>query len=566
MTSFENIGVQENIILGLTKLGFEAPTPVQASVIPRMLQKHGDMISLAQTGTGKTAAFGIPLLQLTDTRSKETQSLVLCPTRELCIQVAKDMQAYAEYMPAVKIIAVYGGTSIDQQIQTIKRGVHVIVATPGRLNDLLRRGKVNLTNISSLVLDEADEMLQMGFIDELDAILAQTPASKNTLLFSATMSKAVSLIAGNYMKNPEEVTIGERNSGTENVHHQYYMAKAKDRYPVLKRIVDFNPDMYAIVFCRTRQETKDIADNLIQDGYAADALHGDLSQGQRDHVMKKFRNKSMQILVATDVAARGLDVNDLTHVINYNLPDDTANYTHRSGRTGRAGKKGVSVAIIHSRETFKIKDIERRLSRKFECGRIPTGNEICKKQLLGLAENILQHDVDQHNIHSFFGEMEQKLASLDREELIKRLLSMELNRLLEYYQHAPDLNVAEEKQRKTKSSVSGKRFENDSFACFTLNVGKKDGLLPQRILGKINDVPGAQRIRVGKIEILKNTATLEADSKYITQVLNAFQHLMINGKPVSIKVAEKHPGDKFFDRGNKRKSSKRPAPKNYQRA
>ncbi len=567
MTSFEEIGVQENVILGLEKLGFETPTPVQESVIPRMLEKRGDMISLAQTGTGKTAAFGIPLIQLLNTQSKETQALVLCPTRELCIQVAKDVQAYAKYIPAVRVEAVYGGTSIEQQIRALKRGVHIVVATPGRLNDLLRRRKVDLSNIFSAVLDEADEMLQMGFLDDLNAILSQTPKEKSTLLFSATMSKPVALIARKYMKDPEEITIGQRNRGTENVQHQYCMAKVRDRYPALKRIVDFNSDIYGIIFCRTRQETKDIADKLIQDGYAADALHGDLSQAQRDQVMKRFRKKSLQILVATDVAARGLDVNDLTHVINYNLPDDAANYTHRSGRTGRAGKQGISMAIIQPRETFKIKDIERRLGRKFECIQIPSGDEICQKQLFGLAENISAHQVDYAKINPFFEEIEQKFASLDRDDLIKRLLSLELNRLLEYYQYAPDLNTTAEKSRKTQKTIPGKRISNQKFTRFFLNVGKNDGIIPQRLLGELNDVPGTPRIRVGRIEIMKSSATLEADSRYVPQVLNAFQHLMINGKPVSIKVAAgKQQEDKISEKGYKRKKTRKSAPKNYRRA
>lgn len=560
MTSFQSIGVQKNIILGLEKLGFSEPTPVQAGVIPRMLQRDGDMIGLAQTGTGKTAAFGIPLLQLTDPRRRETQALVLCPTRELCIQVAGDMQTYGEYLPEIKITAVYGGANIERQIQTVARGAHIIVATPGRLNDLLRRGKVDLSRISSLVLDEADEMLQMGFLEELDSILARTPEEKNTLLFSATMSKAVSLVAGNYMKNPEEITIGRRNGGTENVQHIYYMAKARDRYPALKRIVDFNSEMYAIVFCRTRQETNDIAENLIQDGYRADALHGDLSQAQRDQVMRKFHSKSIRILVATDVAARGLDVTDLSHVINYNLPDDVANYTHRSGRTGRAGKKGVSIAIIHSRETFRIREIEKRIGRQFEVGRIPTGEEICRKQLQKVVGGILEHSVPSHQLPAYVKEVESSLMSLSHEDLIRRIVSMELERLLGYYSQAPDLNLSGPEERKGKAGKSAfeKRNDQGGFARFSLNVGKKDGLLPQRILGEINDAQeGDRRIRVGRIEIMKSSATLEADSRYIPQVLAAFQHLMINGKPVTIKVSKQQGPWKKDDRFEGRRKFKK---------
>lgn len=559
MTQFIDIGIREDILKGLEALGFDSPTPVQEQVIPLMLKKQVDLVSLAQTGTGKTAAFGVPLVQLTDALSKKTQALVLCPTRELCIQVTRDVTAFAKYVAGVKVLAVYGGASIDKQINALRKGVQIIVATPGRLNDLIRRKKVDISAINSVVLDEADEMLQMGFQDELNAILAQTPEDKNILLFSATMSKEVTSIASKYMTDPQEITIGERNAGTENVRHLYYMVQAKDRYQALKRIADINPDIYSIIFCRTRQETKDIADKLIEDGYNADALHGELSQGQRDHVMNKFRRKNLQMLVATDVAARGLDVNDLTHVINYNLPDDISNYTHRSGRTGRAGKTGTSIAIIHMRELYRIRDIEKKLKRKFEKGRIPSGQEICEKQLLSLINTMKQVDIEHEQIDPFLPAIVETLASLDREELIKRFVSVEFKRFLEYYRNAPDLNVAEGKKRgefkRGKEGKSGRQFQGQKFTRFFLNVGKKDGVYPQRLIGEINEANGNSRIKIGKIEIMNDSAFLEADSKYIPQIMGAFQHLRINGKPVSIEVARR----RAKHRGDSRRKGQRPS-------
>lgn len=544
MTQFIDLGIRDDILKGIEALSFNVPTSVQEKVIPLMLEKQVDMVSLAQTGTGKTAAFGIPFVQLVNAANKQTQALVLCPTRELCIQVSKDISALAKYVAGVHVLAVYGGASIDKQIYALRKGVQIIVATPGRLNDLIRRQKVDISAIRSIVLDEADEMLQMGFQDELNAILAQTPDDKNTWLFSATMSREVTAIAAKYMTDPVEITIGQRNAGTENVRHLYYIVQAKDRYLALKRIADINPDIYSIVFCRTRKETKEIADKLIDDGYSADALHGDLSQGQRDHVMNKFRRKNLQMLVATDVAARGLDVTDLTHVINYNLPDDTAYYTHRSGRTGRAGKKGTSIAIIHMREQYKIKEIERKLKRKFEKGRIPSGHEICEKQLFSMIETMKQVDIEHGQIEPFLSAILETFASLDREELIKRFVSIEFNRFLAYYQNAPDLNVAERKMgREFSYSKEGqfgrKSYQPNNFTRFFLNVGKNDGVHPKRLIGEINEAGGKSRIKIGKIEILNDSAFLEADSKYIPQIIGAFQHLMINGKPVSIKVADK---------------------------
>lgn len=542
MTSFAEIGIHEEILRGLTDLGFTEPTAVQAQIIPALLAKQADMVGLAQTGTGKTAAFGIPLIQWIDVPRKQTQALVLCPTRELCVQVARDLTAYAKYLPGITTLAVYGGASIEQQIKALRHGVQIVVATPGRLHDLIRRGKVNISAIRTVVLDEADEMLQMGFQDELNAILAETPASKNTLLFSATMSREVMAIAGKYMTKPLEITVGQRNAGAENVRHIYYMVQARDRYAALKRIVDGAGDIYSIIFCRTRQETQEVADKLTEDGYNADALHGDLSQVQRDQVMNKFRRRNLQLLVATDVAARGLDVNDLTHVINYNLPDEPSHYTHRSGRTGRAGKAGISIAIVHMRETHRIKEIEAKLKKKFQRGLLPSGREICEKKLDSLIDVMKQVDINHEQIGPFLPAVMEKLASLDREELIKRFVSVEFNRFLEYYRNAPDLNSStpEKSHAPGKGQTErGKPFKQSGsgkFTRFILNVGKKDGVNPGRLIGEINDATSNRSIRIGRIELMDRATLLEVDSRFTPQILGAFQNLMIGGRPVTIKV------------------------------
>ncbi len=489
MSTFAELGVSREILQALTDQGFTAPTPIQAEIIPLVLQKPTDVIGLAQTGTGKTAAFGIPIMQLADPGQRRPQALILCPTRELCVQVTRDLMALARHLPQLQVTAVYGGAPIEPQIKALRQGSQVVVATPGRLNDHLRRHSVDLSTIRRVVLDEADEMLNMGFKEELNSILATTPSEKNTLLFSATMSREVSNIAANYMRNPVEITVGRKNVGAENVRHLYYMVQAKDRYLALKRIADLNPDIYAIIFCRTRQETKDIAEKLITDGYNADALHGELSQAQRDQVMNKFRGKGLQMLVATDVAARGLDVSDLTHVINYNLPDDPASYTHRSGRTGRAGKTGISIAIINLREMFKIREIERKLQRQFEAGKIPTGQEICERQLLNLIDTVNRVQVDRARIEPFLPAVYEKLADLDREELIKRFVSLEFNRFLEYYRNAPDLNVAaarghEERERPGKYQRPGDRNSRQQRSTGRTSSERPAWQKPQASFGK----------------------------------------------------------------------------------
>jgi len=552
MTTFAELGIRPDIISGLDALGFSVPTPVQEQIIPLLLSKPVDIVALAQTGTGKTAAFGIPLVQGCQPDQRQTQALVLCPTRELCMQVARDLTAFAVNLPGIRVRAVYGGASIENQVRALRQGAQIIVATPGRLHDLMRRGEIDLSAIRTLVLDEADEMLQMGFQDELNAILAQTPAGKNTLLFSATMAGAVAAIAGKYMKNPREITVGTRNAGAENIRHIYYMVQAKDRYLALRRLVDSNPGMYSIIFCRTRQEVNDVAGRLMQDGYNADALHGDLSQSQRDYVMQRFRNRALQLLVATDVAARGLDVTDLSHVINYNLPDDIANYTHRSGRTGRAGKTGISVAIIHLREHFRIRDIESRLKRKFEHGRIPSGQEVCEKQLLHKIDLMRKVTVDHDRIEPFLAAINASLADLDRDELIRRFVSLEFNRFLNDYKNAPDLNVAERPRGERDSATrrdgradrpGGGGFAGDAgervrFSRLFFNIGQKDGLFPKRLIGQVNDATGQAGFKIGRIEILENSAMLEADSRFAHKIVEALQGLKINGKDVSVKVVE----------------------------
>jgi len=547
MSSFAELGIRPEIIAALTDLGFTAPTPIQEQIIPVILKNPRDIVGLAQTGTGKTAAFGIPTVQLCLADNRATQALILCPTRELCMQVARDLNAFAGHLPGLMVCAVYGGAGIEGQIRALRRGAQVIVATPGRLNDLLRRREVDLAGLSLLVLDEADEMLQMGFQDELNAILAQTPAGKNTLLFSATMAGSVAAIAKSYMKNPLEITVGDRNAGAENIRHLYYLAHARDRYQALRRIVDMSPGMYAIIFCRTRQEAGEIAEKLGKDGHAAEALHGELSQSQRDQVMQRFRERTVRLLVATDVAARGLDVSDLTHVINYNLPDDLANYTHRSGRTGRAGRAGISISIIHLREKFRIKEMEQRLKKRFEPARIPSGREICETRLLHGIEAVKSTAVNEERLAPFRESIAKALTGLDREELILRFIARELDGLLAHYQDAPDLNVQErvrgrEEEGGRRESRFSRPAERISFSRFQLNIGQSDGLYPARLIGQINDASGGAIIKIGRIEIQEKTASFEADSRFARQVAEVFSGLTVNGRRVEIKTIEGRQG------------------------
>ena len=441
VNSFEELGVSPAICQAISEMGYEQPMPVQEAVIPYLLGENNDVVALAQTGTGKTAAFGLPLLQKVDVKQRHPQSLILCPTRELCLQIAGDLNDYSKYIDDLRVLPVYGGSSIESQIRALKRGVHIIVATPGRLIDLMERKTVSLTTIENVVMDEADEMLNMGFTDSINAILEQVPEQRNTLMFSATMSPEIAAIAKNYLRNAKEITIGRKNESTANVKHRAYCVQAKDKYEALKRVVDYYPDIYAIIFCRTRKETQEIADKLMQEGYNADTLHGELSQAQRDAVMQKFRIRNLQLLVATDVAARGLDVDDLTHVINYGLPDDTESYTHRSGRTGRAGKTGTSIAIINLREKGKMRQIEKIIGKQFEMGTIPTSQQICQKQLFKVIDELEKVKVNEEEISEFMHDVYRKLEWLSKEDLIKRIVSLEFNRFLDYYRDREEIKT-----------------------------------------------------------------------------------------------------------------------------
>lgn len=467
MTNFELLGLSKPVLRAIAELGFESPTPIQEQAIPVMLGGNQDVVALAQTGTGKTAAFGLPLIDLLDFNERHTQALVLAPTRELCMQIARDLANFSKYQGGAHVVAIYGGASIDGQIREMRKGPQIVVATPGRLVDMIERGIVDLTKIEFVVLDEADEMLTMGFKDDLDMILSQTPKEKNTWLFSATMPHEVQRISRSYMKEPFEVTVGQKNSGNENIEHLYYIVNARDRYLALKRIADVNPDIFAIVFCRTKAETQQVADNLIKDGYSADALHGDLSQAQRDFVMKRYRSRSLQMLVATDVAARGIDVNDVTHVINYNLPDEIESYTHRSGRTARAGKTGVSIAIIHSKEIGKIRQIEKIIKRQFTQAQIPTGVDVCEQQLLSLVKKLNKVEVNEKSIEQYLDAVYAEVEGLSREDIVKRFISLEFNRFAEYYRNAPDLNVSAGREDR-RSSAPG-------VVKMYMNVGEMDG-------------------------------------------------------------------------------------------
>ena len=533
MTTFKEIGIKDQVLRGIEELGFETPMPIQEEVIPVLLENKGDLVGLAQTGTGKTAAFGLPLIQLTDTSKKYPQALILSPTRELCMQIANDIEKYSKYVKGLKVLAVYGGAAIVNQIRALEKGVHIIVATPGRMLDLINRKKVDLSHIAKVVLDEADEMLNMGFKEELDGILKQTPDEKETLLFSATMPREVARISKDYMNNPQEITCGTKNSGSSNVTHVYYMVHARDRYMALKRIADINPSIYGIIFCRTRMDTKEVADKLMEDGYNADALHGDLSQVQRDYVMNRFRKKNIQMLVATDVAARGIDVTDLTHVINYNLPDDVEIYTHRSGRTGRAGKKGVSIAIINMKEKSRIKQIEKKIQKEFIQGKVPTGSEICKVQMLNLINRIKNVEVDDARIEEFLPAIKTKFEGIAVEDLMKKIVSLEFNRFLDYYKDAQDINVVERTDNRSRNP-----HKSGAFDRFFINIGKIDGLTPQRMIGLIKDQTGNKRIDIGAIDIMNNFSFFEVDMSETNTILSSFDNVKFRKRKVSVELSQ----------------------------
>ena len=559
MKTFEELGVSPEIRKAIEELGYENPMPVQEEVIPYLLGNGNDVVALAQTGTGKTAAFGLPLIQKIDVKNCVPQALVLCPTRELCLQIAGDLTDYSKYITDLKILPVYGGSSIDSQIRSLKRGVHIIVATPGRLIDLMERKVAQLATIRDVVMDEADEMLNMGFTDSINAILENIPQDRNTLMFSATMSPEIARIAKTYLHEAKEITIGTKNEGSKNVNHVAYIVHAKDKYLALKRVVDFYPQIYGIVFCRTRKETQEIADKLIQDGYNADSLHGELSQAQRDLVMQKFRQRHLQLLVATDVAARGLDVNDLTHVINYGLPDDTESYTHRSGRTGRAGKTGISIAIINLREKGRMKEIEHIIKKKFEVSVLPSGQEICQQQLIKVIDDIEKVKVNEEEIETFLPGIYRKLDWLDKEDLIKRVVSLEFNRFLDYYKNAPEIEQPKANEKKSEAKESRKgdkekvgRKAEKGYTRLFLNLGKTDDFYTNQIIDLVNRNLRKERIQIGRIDLMQNFSFFEVIQEQAPQVLKALNKVVLSGgRKVCVEIAGENTGKS--DKSGKKK-------------
>ena len=539
MKTFEELGVCEEVRVAIEELGFVQPMPVQEEVIPYLLGNRTDVIALAQTGTGKTAAFGIPLLQRIDTSFRDTQALVLSPTRELCLQIADDIRDFAKYIDGVHVEAVYGGAAIEPQMRALKKGVQIIVATPGRLIDLMHRGKVHLDLVSNIVLDEADEMLNMGFSDSINEIFESLPAEHSTLMFSATMSKEVERVAKTYLHDYKEIVVGSRNEGAENVNHIYYMVNAKDKYLALKRIVDFYPRIFAIIFCRTKVETQEIADKLIKDGYNAESLHGDLSQQQRDLTMQKFRQHLTQLLVATDVAARGLDVDDLTHVINFGLPDDIENYTHRSGRTGRAGKKGTSISIVHSREKFKIRNIEKEIGKQFVQAEIPSAEEICKKQLYKVMDQIVKTDVDDEEIAPFIQDINRYFEYIDKDDLIKKIVSMEFGKFLAYYADAPELEkvvtTKEKKPQSDKQKLQNKAAKG--YKRLFINLGRRDGFYPGELMQTLNRFVGGRQ-EVGHIDLLDTISYFEVPEKDAKKVMIQLSGIRYKGRTVRCNDAD----------------------------
>lgn len=561
MKTFEELGVSPEIRKAIEEMGYESPMPVQEEVIPYLLGNGNDVVALAQTGTGKTAAFGLPLIQKIDVKQRVPQALILCPTRELCLQIAGDLTDYSKYITDLKILPVYGGSSIESQIRSLKQGVHIIVATPGRLIDLMERKVAHLETIKDVVMDEADEMLNMGFTDSINAILEKVPQDRNTLMFSATMSPDIARIAKTYLHDAKEITIGTKNEGSKNVNHIAYIVHAKDKYAALKRVVDFYPQIYGIIFCRTRKETQEIADKLIQDGYNADSLHGELSQAQRDLVMQKFRQRHLQLLVATDVAARGLDVNDLTHVINYGLPDDTESYTHRSGRTGRAGKTGISIAIVNLREKGRMREIERIINKKFTIGSLPSGKEICEQQLIKVIDDIEKVKVNEEEIESFLPGIYRKLEWLSKEDLVKRVVSMEFNRFLEYYKNAPEIEEpkaggdkrGDSKDRKSRGSDRQKttRKAEEGYERLFLNMGKTDGFYANQIIELINRNLKKERIQIGRIDLMQNFSFFEVAEEQAPLVIKALNKASVNGRKVSVEVAGENNGKS--DKGGRKR-------------
>ncbi len=560
MIKFEEMGFTPGILKALKELEFEFPMPVQEKVIPVMLEEERDIIALAQTGTGKTAAFGLPLVQATETETMRTSALILCPTRELCIQITGDLSDYAKFNGKLRILPVYGGTSIENQIRELKKGVHIIVATPGRLIDLVGRRAANLSNVSTVILDEADEMLNMGFVDSINEILDEIPEGRRTLLFSATMSSDIASIANRYMNNPVEITIGTRNSSADNVSHFYYLVHARDKYRMLKRIADSEPGIYSIVFCRTRKETQEVASKLMHDGYNADALHGDLSQAQRDAVMQKFRKNKLNMLVATDVAARGLDMDDITHVINFSLPDDTEVYTHRSGRTGRAGKRGISISIVHLKEKHNLYKIERLIKKPIKALPIPTASEICGKQLFNWATRLETVAPDHQEIEKLLPEIKKKLEGLSWDQLLKQVVSLEFDRFLDDYRHGENIiePVSEKNIRNEKTGKKG--YSEDytvRYARLFLNIGKSDGLSPEKLIELLNSNSRGRKIAVGRIELLKGFSFFEVEAGSAENVIKILNSAKFKNKRIAAEIAQEKNKTKQNADFHKMKSARR---------
>ncbi|MDB5120601.1 MAG: box helicase [Sphingobacteriales bacterium] len=555
MNPFIDLGIRHDIVNAITELGFTNPTPIQEQAIPVLLSGSNDFVGLAQTGTGKTAAFGLPLLELLDFEENYPQALILCPTRELCLQITNDLNNYSKNVKNVNVVAVYGGANISDQLRQIKKGVQIVVATPGRMLDIINRKAINFTQVQYVVLDEADEMLNMGFQEDIDQILSTTPEDKKTWLFSATMPTEVRRIAKKYMTDPFELTMGTKNTGNVNIEHEYYVVRARDKYAAFKRIVDFNPEIFGIVFCRTKIETQEIAESLIKDGYNADALHGDLSQQQRDKVMKRYRDRSLQLLIATDVAARGIDVNDVTHVINYSLPDEIENYTHRSGRTARAGKTGISIAIINSKEFGKIRQIERTIGKQFTKAEIPNGFDVCEKQLFALVHKVHNVEVNEEQIEQYIPRIMDEFKDLEKEEIIKRFASLEFNRFLEYYKNAPDLNApAHEERSNDRDRGTDRSFKSSVSAGYTrlfMNLGSVDDFTRGDMLGFICNNSKISGKSIGKIDLKGVFTFFEVENAHVEQVQQAFKSVDFQGRSVRIELAGEREGGGGERSGNR---------------
>ena len=551
---FQDFNLNPAILKAIDELGFKEPMPIQAEVLPILLSQRTDLVGLAQTGTGKTAAFGLPLLQNIDPANRNVQALILCPTRELCMQITKDLLSYAKYIPEIKIVPVYGGASIELQFKSLAKKPQIVVATPGRLQDMIRRNRIDFSDVRWMVLDEADEMLDMGFQEDVDAILEYMPADKNTLLFSATMPVEVEKILNKYMNNPVRISIGQKNSGTANVRHNYYLIKASDRYLALKRLIDYYPSIYGIVFCRTKLETQEVADNLIHDGYNAASLHGDLSQAQRDLVMNHFRQGFIQILVATDVAARGLDVNNLSHIINYNLPDDIDTYVHRSGRTGRADKTGICISLVHVKEKHKIKAIEKQLGRPMEHELIPTAQQVCEKQLFRHIDNLEKVDIMRDDIDDYLPVVFKKLSWLTREELITRVVALNFNRFLDYYKDAKDLNIDETKESGKKEKKEKKQHDDSHMVRLFFGMGKRDHIKPNSLIGRINDVTGTKDIEIGHIDLMENFSFVAVDGDKAQFIVDCFADPNKNREGIRVEITTGEPKsrDNFHEERRRR--------------